>query len=161
MAKSRHIGRPPLDSRFILTHSSAQARIFSRDARGSEGGGCDVSTGEDACGGTGATAAGGGAAGARAGAPAGCWGDAGRRGGVGFSCSSVGAGCLCFGCAGAARFGGNGVVAAGWPCASEARETSMAQIVVAAPLRRRVKDELRAPVCNVYPRASAIAVAHL
>jgi hypothetical protein len=39
VAKSRQIGKPLFDSRFILSHSSAQARIFARGARGSEGGG--------------------------------------------------------------------------------------------------------------------------
>lgn len=34
-----------MDARFFLSHSSAQARIFSRDARGNDGGGFVVSTG--------------------------------------------------------------------------------------------------------------------
>lgn len=44
MAKSRHIGRPTFVARFFASHSSAQARMRSRDARGSDGGGADVST---------------------------------------------------------------------------------------------------------------------
>lgn len=45
VAKSRHIGMPALAARFLFSHSSAQARMRSRDARGSVGGGDDVSTG--------------------------------------------------------------------------------------------------------------------
>ncbi len=45
VAKSRHIGKPAVAARFFFSHSSAQARMRSRDARGSMGGGTEVSTG--------------------------------------------------------------------------------------------------------------------
>jgi hypothetical protein len=45
VAKSRQIGSPTIDFRFIAFHSSAQACMRSRDARGSRGGGTDVSSG--------------------------------------------------------------------------------------------------------------------
>lgn len=60
VANSRHIGNPPLAAIFIFPHSSAQARIRSLDALGSDGGGMEVSTG--GTGFSGAGDAGGGAA---------------------------------------------------------------------------------------------------
>lgn len=45
VAKMRQVSSPTLVRRFRSSHSSAQARILSRLARGSEGGGFDVSTG--------------------------------------------------------------------------------------------------------------------
>jgi hypothetical protein len=39
------MGRAVFVARFIFSHSSAQARILSLDARGNSGGGVDVSTG--------------------------------------------------------------------------------------------------------------------
>jgi hypothetical protein len=71
VAKSRQIGRPTIDFRFIAFHSSAQACMRSRDARGSIGGGTDVSSGGSggsALGGTGAGALRDGGAGVGAGA---------------------------------------------------------------------------------------------
>jgi hypothetical protein len=84
------MGRWTFAPRFIFSHSSAQARIFSREARGSVGGGVEVSSGgcgARASGAGGALAAGAGEGGfgfgfAGAG-PAGfafCAGDAGRGG---------------------------------------------------------------------------------
>lgn len=59
LANSRQVVRPTIDFRFIAFHSSAQACMRSRDARGSSGGGTDVSSG-----GSGGRALGGAGAGA-------------------------------------------------------------------------------------------------
>lgn len=62
VAKSRQLGRPTIDFLFIAFHSSAQACMRSRGARGSSGGGTDVSSGGNGGGARGwAGAAGGGA----------------------------------------------------------------------------------------------------
>lgn len=45
VAKSRHIGRFAFEARFIFSHASAQERMRSREARGNDGGGEEVSTG--------------------------------------------------------------------------------------------------------------------
>lgn len=58
VAKSRHSGSPDFVVSFIFPHSSAQARIFSREARGSDGGGTDVSTGASVGAGAGVPASG-------------------------------------------------------------------------------------------------------
>lgn len=65
MAKARQVSSPTLVRRFSSSHSSAQARILSRLARGSDGGGFDVSAGAsggslDAASGPGAGVVGGG-----------------------------------------------------------------------------------------------------
>lgn len=48
VAKLRHNGKAARDARLCFSHSSAQARMRSREARGSMGGGVDVSTGGSA-----------------------------------------------------------------------------------------------------------------
>ncbi len=45
MAKARHVSSPTFVRRFKSSHSSAQARILFRPARGNMGGGFVVSTG--------------------------------------------------------------------------------------------------------------------
>lgn len=45
VAKSRHIGRFAFALRFNFPHSSAQARMLSREARGNVGGGVEASIG--------------------------------------------------------------------------------------------------------------------
>lgn len=77
-ANSRHIAAPVRPSCFVLLHSSAQTRMRSRDARGSDGGGTEVSRGGSS--GTACGAAGTALIGVCAG---GDCGNCGRRGGSG------------------------------------------------------------------------------
>jgi hypothetical protein len=100
-AKSRHGGRPLLASIFRFSHWSAQKRIRSRGARGSMGGGWDVSGGGSSASGAGVVA---GAVAGLSWVAGGCAGAGGRC--VGGCCfvgrPELGAGdgfCACFGSA--------------------------------------------------------------